>query len=607
MPLRPRTSTGTDGPGFLHALALVVLHRANLAPLLADDEDVALAQGAVLHQNRRHRAAADIELRLDHRTLGGAVGVGLQFEDLGLQRDRFQKLVEPVTLDRRNLDVLHVARHLLDDHLVLKQVGPHLVGVGIGAVDLVDRHDHRHLGRLGVVDRLDGLRHHRVVGGHHKHHDIGHLRAAGPHRGEGGVARRVEERQDLTVLRRHLVGADVLGDAAGLAGHDLGIADRVEKRGLAVVDVAHHGDHRRARLEGLRILVLDAVDHVFDVGVRDAHDLVAEFLDDQFGGIGVDGLVLGRHDAVVHQRLDDIGHAFGHPVGKLGDHDRLGQPYVADDLLAVRRPPIAFWRARSCLRFIAARAALAAAFAGQRLVQGQLARAAAAVVASLRRLSPIGRAAVARRGLARAAAARTGSGGRLVRAGGRRRGDLGLGLGRAFGLRDFSSSSAFWLQRFLALALFAFLGLGLGPAALAFLGALRVPRPGAGLRPLRSRAPWRRQAPSSGASSSASGSTPGRESFGSPMAAFRGGPRGRGAGPASRLRHDHALALDLDSDVLGPPVAEALLHLTGASAAAKAQRLSCRQFRSYCLLRLSGGVPDRRQFRERPKAAARPL
>jgi hypothetical protein len=68
-------------------------------------------------------------------------------------------------------------------------------GSAAGLVDLVDRHDHRHLGGLGVVDRLDRLRHHRIVGGHHQHHDVGHLRAARAHRGEGRVARRVEEGQ----------------------------------------------------------------------------------------------------------------------------------------------------------------------------------------------------------------------------------------------------------------------------------------------------------------------------------------------------------------------------------------------------------------------------
>ena len=36
----------------------------------------------------------------------------------------------------------------------------------------------------------------------------------------------------------YLVGTDVLGDTAGFAGLDLAVADGVEKRGFAVVDVA---------------------------------------------------------------------------------------------------------------------------------------------------------------------------------------------------------------------------------------------------------------------------------------------------------------------------------------------------------------------------------
>ena len=36
---------------------------------------------------------------------------------------------------------------------------------------------------------------------------------------------------------------------------DVGVADGVEQRGLAVVDVAHDGDDRRARLEILGLVV----------------------------------------------------------------------------------------------------------------------------------------------------------------------------------------------------------------------------------------------------------------------------------------------------------------------------------------------------------------
>jgi hypothetical protein len=46
----------------------------------------------------------------------------------------------------------------------------------------------------------------------------------------------------------HVVSADVLRDPARLAARDARAADMIEQRRLAVVDVTHHGDDRRARL-----------------------------------------------------------------------------------------------------------------------------------------------------------------------------------------------------------------------------------------------------------------------------------------------------------------------------------------------------------------------
>ena len=111
-----------------------------------------------------------------------------------------------------------------------------------------------------MVDRLDRLRHHAVVGGDDQHDDVGRLGAAGAHLRERGVAGRVDERERVAVAV-DLVGADVLGDAAGLAGDDVGGADLVEHRRLAVVDVAHHGDHRRARRLQLLVVVVAVVEH----------------------------------------------------------------------------------------------------------------------------------------------------------------------------------------------------------------------------------------------------------------------------------------------------------------------------------------------------------
>ena len=117
-------------------------------------------------------------------------------------------------------------------------------GLAPDLIHLVDGHDGLHPGGLGVVDGLDGLRHDAVVRRHHEDGDVRGLRAARAHGGERLVARGVEE-GDLLAVDFHGVGADVLGDAARLARGDAGLADVVQQRGLAVVDVAHDGDDRR--------------------------------------------------------------------------------------------------------------------------------------------------------------------------------------------------------------------------------------------------------------------------------------------------------------------------------------------------------------------------
>ena len=138
-----------------------------------------------------------------------------------------------------------------------------------------------------MIDGLDGLRLYAVVGGHHQHHDVGHLSAALAHGGERLVARRVDERDLVAQRRHHLIGADMLGDAAGLLAHHVGGADGVEQRGLAVIDMAHDGHDRRAGLEILG-MVFRADKAFLDVGLRHAPDDMSEFLGDELRGVGVD-------------------------------------------------------------------------------------------------------------------------------------------------------------------------------------------------------------------------------------------------------------------------------------------------------------------------------
>ena len=230
-PDRPSTSTGTRRAGFLHLPALVVDHRADLARDRADDEDVADPQRAALDQHGRERAAALVELGLDHRAFGGAVGIGLQLEDLGLQLDRLEQLVEIGLLERRDLDVLDVAAHVLDDDLVLEQLLADLLrhwlpGLSILLIATIIGTPAALVWLIASI--VCGMI--AVIGRDHQHDDVGDVGAARAHLGEGLVARRVEEGDLRLVGQRDLIGADMLGDAAGLARDDVGAADRVEQR-----------------------------------------------------------------------------------------------------------------------------------------------------------------------------------------------------------------------------------------------------------------------------------------------------------------------------------------------------------------------------------------
>ena len=59
---------------------------------------------------------------------------------------------------------------------------------------------------------------------------------------------RVKENNAPPVLL-HVIGANSLCDAPSFPFGDIGFADSVQQRGFPVVNVAHHGYHRRAGLE----------------------------------------------------------------------------------------------------------------------------------------------------------------------------------------------------------------------------------------------------------------------------------------------------------------------------------------------------------------------
>ena len=122
-----------------------------------------------------------------------------------------------------DLDFERVAAERFDLDFVLQQFGAHALRLGVGLVDLVDRDDDRHLAppwRGWIASIVCGMTpssaattsttmsvtlapRARIA-----------VKAAWP-----GVSMKV-----IVAARRrgHLIGADMLGDAAGLAGRDFG-------------------------------------------------------------------------------------------------------------------------------------------------------------------------------------------------------------------------------------------------------------------------------------------------------------------------------------------------------------------------------------------------
>ena len=154
------------------------------------------------------------------------------------------------------------------------------------------------------------------------------------------MTRGIQERHHAAG-RVHVVSPDVLGDAAGFARRHLGTADVIEQGGLAVVDVTHHGHHRRTRHQfgmGRRHFLFG---EGFRIVQRSRHRCVAQLLNHDHRGVLVERLVDGHHLAQLHELFDDLGRLDRHLVRQFGHGDGFGHVHL-DDLGFDRRAETGF-------------------------------------------------------------------------------------------------------------------------------------------------------------------------------------------------------------------------------------------------------------------------
>ena len=137
------------------------------------------------------------------------------------------------------------------------------------------------------------------------------------------MSRRIQEGNGAAVDFDR-IGADMLGDAAGLAGGDIRMADIVEQRSLAVVDMAHDHHHRCA---GDQIFFL--VGRSVDEALLHRHDdflldLAAELHGHESSCIVVDHIGDRGENAGLNELLDHFGRGLLHPHGQIADRDLVG-------------------------------------------------------------------------------------------------------------------------------------------------------------------------------------------------------------------------------------------------------------------------------------------
>ena len=233
--------------GVADLLSLVVRHRPHAADRRPGDQKIADVQRSVLDQQRGDCAARLVQPRLNDRARRSPVRVRFELLHIRDEQNHFQQLRQPVARGGGHLADDGLAAPFFRKEVMLRQLAQNLIGVGARLIHLVDRDDNRHVGGLGVVNRLNGLRHDAVVRRDDQNRHVGDGGAARAHRGESRVSRRIEEGDD-PFIGLDLISADVLCDAARLARDDVRFADGVQQRGLAVVDVTHHDDDRVARL-----------------------------------------------------------------------------------------------------------------------------------------------------------------------------------------------------------------------------------------------------------------------------------------------------------------------------------------------------------------------
>lgn len=155
------------------------------------NEVVANLHHPALNQHCAHRPLAPADLALDDDSPGKSLRSRFQFKDFRLKLNHFQQFIDAVTPGGGDIDKDGASSQIFRDQFMLQEGLLDLVDICLRPVDFIDGDDDWNIGRLGMIDRFNGLRLHIIICCNDKNHDIGAMRSASTHVGEGFVTRSV--------------------------------------------------------------------------------------------------------------------------------------------------------------------------------------------------------------------------------------------------------------------------------------------------------------------------------------------------------------------------------------------------------------------------------
>ena len=205
-----------DGPASLTRLAAIVQKRFHFAAVIATNKGIANFQRPHLHDNGGSGTSPRFHLRFDHGPARRGSRRCFEFHYFGLQGHHLEQVVDSRTLRCGDGTNNRFAAPVLRRESLVLELFLHPIDICSRKIDLVERdHDLYMRSGLGVIDGFNRLRHDAVVGCDDEHDNVGHIGSPGAHRGEGGVARCVDE-SNFRSIAIDAIGPDMLRDPASL-------------------------------------------------------------------------------------------------------------------------------------------------------------------------------------------------------------------------------------------------------------------------------------------------------------------------------------------------------------------------------------------------------